>query len=211
MKSKNIVFKKNRNCLKIILPIENDFDELKKMCLQVIIIFKKNFQCDKILIISFENRILNDKQENELLRLMKKELYSNIKLFKKNDDNAQENNSKVLENISKTFKLKDAFYVNKSSLRSGQSIFNDGNVIILGSVNSGAEISATENIIIMGKVTGLLHAGCSGNKNSFIVALEYKSVQVRIANCFFRLGQNIDKPVIISIKNNSITIDFLTT
>lgn len=68
------------------------------------------------------------------------------------------------------------------SLRSGQKLEYDGNLIIIGDVNGGAEVFATGNIIILGTLRGLAHAGATGNTKATISAMEMKTPQIRIAN-----------------------------
>lgn len=67
------------------------------------------------------------------------------------------------------------------SLRSGQKIHFQGNVIVLGDVNPGSEITATGDIIVMGALRGTAHAGAAGNEEAQILACRLKPVQLRIA------------------------------
>ncbi|MDI6631513.1 MAG: septum site-determining protein MinC [Thermoanaerobacteraceae bacterium] len=67
------------------------------------------------------------------------------------------------------------------TLRSGQSIFYAGNVIVLGDVNPGAEIVATGDVIVIGKLKGTVHAGAGGNEGAIVVAFRFEPTQLRIA------------------------------
>lgn len=55
-----------------------------------------------------------------------------------------------------------------SPVRSGQSLFHDGDVTILGSVSSGAEIVATGSVHIYGTLRGRVFAGTNGNPRAHI-------------------------------------------
>jgi septum site-determining protein MinC len=55
-----------------------------------------------------------------------------------------------------------------SPVRSGQSIFHEGDVTIIGSVSSGAEIVATGSIHIYGTLRGRVLAGADGNSRAHI-------------------------------------------
>ena len=68
------------------------------------------------------------------------------------------------------------------TLRSGQNVNFDGNVVVLGDVNGGAEIVASENIVVLGALRGVAHAGAKGNKKAIIAAETIESPQLRIAN-----------------------------
>ena len=51
----------------------------------------------------------------------------------------------------------------RRTLRSGQRVRFDGNVVVLGDVNPGAEITARGDIVVMGWIRGLAHAGADGD------------------------------------------------
>jgi len=70
----------------------------------------------------------------------------------------------------------------KETLRSGQAIDHEGNVIIFGDVNPGAEVVADGDVIVWGKLRGLVHAGASGNTLATISALDLAPTQLRIAD-----------------------------
>ena len=76
--------------------------------------------------------------------------------------------------------LKPTILINRS-LRSGQNINYDGNVVILGDVNAGAEVVASGNIIVVGALRGLVHAGATGAEDVSIIALSLTPVQICIA------------------------------
>jgi septum site-determining protein MinC len=67
------------------------------------------------------------------------------------------------------------------TLRSGQAVRHDGDVILLGDVNPGAEVIAAGHIVVMGALRGLAHAGCTGNRSAFVAAVRLRPTQLRIA------------------------------
>lgn len=70
----------------------------------------------------------------------------------------------------------------ETSLRSGQRIDFDGNVVVLGDVNAGAEIVAGGHILVMGALRGMAHAGSGGDEDATVTALTFAPTQVRIAS-----------------------------
>ncbi|NLJ73154.1 MAG: septum site-determining protein MinC [Syntrophomonadaceae bacterium] len=70
----------------------------------------------------------------------------------------------------------------RKSLRSGQKILADGNVVILGDINPGAEIVAGGNILVMGCLRGVAHAGVFGDEEAIIAAYRLIPTQIRIAS-----------------------------
>lgn len=69
----------------------------------------------------------------------------------------------------------------KETLRSGRSIFHEGDVVIVGDVNPGAELIAAGDVIVWGRLRGLVHAGALGDETAVICALELTPTQLRIA------------------------------
>lgn len=68
------------------------------------------------------------------------------------------------------------------TLRAGQMVGHDGDMIILGDVNPGAEVTASGSVYIFGALRGRIWAGSKGDKNASIVALDFEPVQMRIAD-----------------------------
>jgi len=97
------------------------------------------------------------------------------------------------------------------TLRSGQSIHYDGNVVILGDVNPGAEVAATGNIIVMGALRGVVHAGAGGDENAIVMAFHLQPTQLRIADHITRPPDNDaiypDYPEMARIKGGVVTIE----
>lgn len=101
-------------------------------------------------------------------------------------------NTKVEEKPKKNIIGENAL-LHKGSLRSGNLIKHSGSVIILGNVNQGAEIIATGNVIILGHAKGLIHAGCSGDENCIVFALNLDPIQLRIATIITYIPKNDKK------------------
>ncbi len=74
----------------------------------------------------------------------------------------------------------------KGTLRSGNRVDHQGDVVIFGDVNPGAEVYSEGNIIVLGKLRGVAHAGASGKKTAFIVAMDFRPTQLRIATTITR-------------------------
>ena len=72
--------------------------------------------------------------------------------------------------------------LHKGTLRSGDRIFSNGNLCIIGDVNPGAIVSAKKNIYVWGKLLGIAFAGKQGNSNSCIASLYLNPLQIRIAD-----------------------------
>ena len=69
----------------------------------------------------------------------------------------------------------------KETLRSGQSVYHEGHIVVIGDVNPGAEIIAGGDVIVWGRLRGLVHAGALGDESAVICALDLNPTQLRIA------------------------------
>ena len=91
----------------------------------------------------------------------------------------------------------------KQTLRSGQVINYDGNVIIIGDCHVGCEIVASGDITVWGILSGIAHAGANGNRKAAVRALKMNAIQVRIADCYSRRPDTLN--TIFTEKTNSFT------
>ena len=91
---------------------------------------------------------------------------------------------------------KNTTYVNQT-LRSGQILESEGNVVIIGDCHPGSEIRAIGDITVWGVLSGIAHAGCKGNINAKVRALKLNAIQLRIGNCYSRRPDGSNIPYII--------------
>ncbi len=102
------------------------------------------------------------------------------------------------EEIKKYNKETEKFptlYIHRT-LRSGQSISSEGNIVIIGDVNPGAEIIAKGDITVWGILGGIAHAGSDGNTYSRIRALKLNAIQLRIGDIFARRPDTVNTPYV---------------
>lgn len=98
------------------------------------------------------------------------------------------------KSLRETEKL-PTLYIQRT-LRSGQSISSDGNIVIIGDVNPGSEVIAKGDITVWGILGGIAHAGSDGNKYAKIRALKMNAIQLRIADVFARRPDSANIPYI---------------
>ena len=79
-----------------------------------------------------------------------------------------------------------ALTIHQGTLRSGDHLQVEGSVLLLGDVNPGARISAAGDVRVWGRLRGVAHAGCQGNEQARIVALQLRPLQLRIAEAVAR-------------------------
>lgn len=91
----------------------------------------------------------------------------------------------------------------KQTVRSGQVIRSNGNVVIIGDCHPGCEIHAAGDITVWGILGGIAHAGCNGNTKARIRALTLNAIQLRIADSYARRPDHI-KNIYVE-KSNTFT------
>lgn len=91
----------------------------------------------------------------------------------------------------------------KQTMRSGQVINFEGNVVIIGDCHPGCEITAFGDITVWGVLSGIAHAGAGGNQKARVRALKMNAIQLRIANCYSRRPDSLE--TIYVEKTNSFT------
>ncbi len=91
----------------------------------------------------------------------------------------------------------------KQTIRSGQVINYEGNVVIIGDCHPGCEITAFGDITVWGVLSGIAHSGAGGNQKARVRALKMNAIQLRIANCYSRRPDSLN--TIYTEKTNSFT------
>lgn len=75
-------------------------------------------------------------------------------------------------------------------VRSGQTLFHDGDLTIIGSVSSGAEIVATGSIHVYGTLRGRVMAGADGNTEAHIFCRRLAAELVAIDG-YYRMADDL--------------------
>ena len=86
-------------------------------------------------------------------------------------------------------------YINQT-LRSGQTVSYEGNILIIGDAHPGSEIVATGDITVWGILGGIAHAGSLGNLTAKVRALKLNAIQLRIAGLYARRNDTLNVPYV---------------
>lgn len=199
----NVTIKGSKNGIVIYIN-SNDFQVVKKDIIEKMDKGKNFFKGSNILIANGEANLSYDDLKS-ITESLRKDYKINANI--KKEYTKEESKEKVFQGISEG---KTKFY--KNTIRSGQKINYNGNVIVIGDVNSGAEVIASGNIVVLGVLRGIAHAGATGNKKAIVAAYSLKPTQLRIASLITRapddekyLKTNI--PEVAKIKDETIIIE----
>ncbi len=99
------------------------------------------------------------------------------------------------EEHSKDTKELPTLYLNQT-LRSGQTVTYEGNILIVGDAHPGSEIIADGDITVWGILGGIAHAGSKGNVTSKVRALKLNAIQLRIAGLYARRNDTLNVPYV---------------
>lgn len=192
MKSINneVIIKGNKYGIIVVLNPDIDFNILKKQVAEKFKESRKFFE-DANMALSFEGRDLSNEEQSDLLGIIEKNTDMKILCIIDNDPKKEELFKKTIE--EKLMELENntgQFY--KGILRSGASLEFETSAVIIGDVNHGARVVSKGNIIVLGALKGNAFAGASGNTNAFVIALDMRPTQIRIADM---IARSPDKPV----------------
>ena len=138
----------------------------------------------------FEERFPEEDEEKEVTE----EVRSDVEIATDEFDNLDETFEEIKKHMKENEKL-PTLYVQRT-LRSGQNLKSDGNIVIIGDVNPGAEIIAKGDITVWGVLGGIAHAGSDGNTYSRIRALKLNAIQLRIGDIFARRPDTGNMPYV---------------
>lgn len=95
------------------------------------------------------------------------------------------------------------------TVRSGQKIFFNGNIVVIGDINSGAEVIATGNVIVLGELKGRVQAGFNGNEQTIIAAFRLYPEILQISDIVVTSpeGDKPKYPEVARLKNGCIEVE----
>lgn len=151
-------------------------DELEFQCLienlKEKVVKAKGFFIDSKLRIKLNNRKLNKEKRDQLVEIFNS--LQGLSVIEIVGDGILDETEEVEGDSELPTLLLDR------TLRSGQSITYEGNIVIKGDVNPGAEVTAEGDILVMGRFRGIGHAGARGKEEATIIAFRLQPLQLRI-------------------------------
>lgn len=220
MNNESVSLKLYKEGMVVYLNEEMPFDALKALVCEK---FSKSqtFFRGLTLKVGFKGQELEKEQYQELIGAVSESIGCNAVLWENPQPMDESTEEKVDREFSGEQILENAFKISledeytkfyTKTIRSGQLLESNGNIVIIGDVNPGAELVAAGNIVIMGTVKGTVHAGARGNREAVVAALNLSPTQLRIADVITRSPDEDDTvhgttPEIAYIKENKIFIE----
>ena len=167
----------------------------------------KRFYRRSTLTINTSLNLINDKDVEHLEKVLFDEI--DIKDIIWQDDNAKEKEKeKEKKTFSGVYEGKTKFL--RKTVRGGQSIRYNGNIVIIGDINSGAEVTAAGNIIVLGAIKGNVSAGANGNTKAIIAAFSLQPEILKISNIVTLSPDDSEEPEypeVAKVKDGAIIVE----
>lgn len=185
-----VVIKANNFGILVVLDSEIPFSDLVE-AVKAKFGESRKFLGNAEMALGFDGRELTFDEESELISAISDS--SDLKVIcvlDKDEQREQQFKNAIDERVFSLDSKNAVFY--KGSLRSGQVAEFEAGVIVLGDINPGAKIVSKGNIVILGSLKGTAIAGANGNDKAFIIALDMKPMQLRIADYLGRSDDDGD-------------------
>ncbi|MER2064013.1 MAG: septum site-determining protein MinC [Alkalibacterium sp.] len=150
--------------------LKDVFDDLKSLTLQM----KKDSHAGRKIIFHVKTgqRELTDTEKNMIRDIIEDEFFK-ISSFE----------SEVMS-VEKCLTLQNEMFptLEVRTVRSGQIVETEGDMLLIGVVHPGGMVRATGSIYIIGELKGIAHAGINGQESAVVVANFRYNAQVRIGD-----------------------------
>ena len=118
-----------------------------------------------------ERKRVSGAEIEKTLELPKEELENAKAEEEARAEAAEEPFREIKEVVTTNFKSSRArFY--EGAVREGKTVESDGHLILVG------------DVIIMGRLSGSVEAGCMGNDNAYVIAMDFEPEEIRIAKYY---------------------------
>ena len=138
-------------------------------------------------ILSFEGRSLSAEEQDQLIETIRTHAPLHITYVVDAVPERREEFARLQDQLRRREdSLKDPscqsgqFY--RGSLRDGQRLEIEGDLLILGDIQAGARVVAGGSILVIGAIRGHAFAGMSGRSDAFILAMDMLPTQLRIGD-----------------------------
>ena len=180
-----VILKGRKDGISILLDDKADFDLIKDV-LRKRVSGSRNFFDGAKATVNFKGRKLSPHEEEILLQIIQFETNLSVAVAASRPQKFAELRLMPKSPIGMLPTESHTYYY-RGSVRSGQTISQNGSVVVLGDVNPGGEIKAAGNIIVLGALKGSAWAGAPGDDSGeggahcFVSAQDFSPAQLRIS------------------------------
>lgn len=205
----SVMIKGNTYGITVVLDPELPFSQLKE---EVAAKFQESsgFFKNARMALAFEGKELDSAEQMEMVSAITANSSIQVLCVVDSDKEKEEIFRSKAEMVQSAEYNPGLFY--KGTLRGGQVVESENNIVILGDVNPGGKVIAKGSIIVLGALKGNAYAGISGNEKAFVAALDMAAMQIRIGDTIARCedgreGNEDPVPKIAFVENGSIYVE----
>lgn len=168
----------------------------------------KHFYKGTTLILAIDLKAINKKEVEALKETLLTEIQLKDIVLEDIDKEVEKGIQKETKVFSGVNEGKTKFI--RKTVRGGQAIRYQGNIVIIGDINSGAEVYASGNVIVLGRIKGKVSAGTNGNSKAVIAAFLLQPEILTIANVIAMSPDDVEKPSypeLAKIKDGAIIVE----
>ncbi|MDU4937141.1 septum site-determining protein MinC [Clostridium paraputrificum] len=206
MGNDRIIIKGNKEGLNAIINIDKfgNFEEMLDALIEKLSKGKK-FYKGSTLSITTKLSSLTEKDVESLKVVLFEEIGIKDIVFEDKDVKDKESESKIFNGV---YEGRTKFI--RKTVRGGQCVDFQGNIVIVGDVNSGAEVYAGGNIIVLGSIKGNVYAGVGGNRKAIIAAFALQPEILKIGDIITISPDDFEKPKypeVAKVKDDAIIVE----
>lgn len=206
MGNDRIIIKGNKEGLNAIINIDKfgNFEEILDALIEKLSKGKK-FYKGSTLCITTKLSSLTEKDVESLKVVLFEEIGIKDIVFEDKDIKDKESESKIFNGV---YEGRTKFI--RKTVRGGQCVDFQGNIVIVGDVNSGAEVYAGGNIIVLGSIKGNVYAGVGGNRKAIIAAFALQPEILKIGDIITISPDDFEKPKypeVAKVKDDAIIVE----
>ncbi|WP_147589173.1 septum site-determining protein MinC [Clostridium paraputrificum] len=206
MGNDRIIIKGNKEGLNAIINIDKfgNFEEMLDALIEKLSKGKK-FYKGSTLCITTKLSSLTEKDVESLKIVLFEEIGIKDIVFEDKDIKDKESESKIFNGV---YEGRTKFI--RKTVRGGQCVDFQGNIVIVGDVNSGAEVYAGGNIIVLGSIKGNVYAGVGGNRKAIIAAFALQPEILKIGDIITISPDDFEKPKypeVAKVKDDAIIVE----
>ncbi|MDU1309200.1 septum site-determining protein MinC [Clostridium sp.] len=206
MGNDRIIIKGNKEGLNAIINIDKfgNFEEMLDALIEKLSKGKK-FYKGSTLCITTKLSSLTEKDVESLKVVLFEEIGIKDIVFEDKDIKDKESESKIFNGV---YEGRTKFI--RKTVRGGQCVDFQGNIVIVGDVNSGAEVYAGGNIIVLGSIKGNVYAGVGGNRKAIIAAFALQPEILKIGDIITISPDDFEKPKypeVAKVKDDAIIVE----
>ena len=196
----------NKEGLNAIINIDKfgNFEEMLDALIEKLSKGKK-FYKGSTLCITTKLSSLTEKDVESLKVVLFEEIGIKDIVFEDKDIKDKESESKIFNGV---YEGRTKFI--RKTVRGGQCVDFQGNIVIVGDVNSGAEVYAGGNIIVLGSIKGNVYAGVGGNRKAIIAAFALQPEILKIGDIITISPDDFEKPKypeVAKVKDDVIIVE----